>query len=264
MNHNRRCLFPNLKAISLILITLSSCSLYDRKESVFMADQDFVENYRELSPDSSMILINYSIDLGAFGYGQAGTAVLKTADTTKDLRQFSLPNTLIHTKWVDNKTISAKVDIIPSIRAGESIKITNTRINQVSVKVSPLDYIEPDYHLQIEHRETSPDGKHELVAYRYLKDNHNLNFIHISVIPKGGKIPKYGNYFIADNKSDYILYGTWDKNNSLLFYSNELDHDLIQYYLVDNREDIKYKTVKDNPKYARKYRWTEKIGALIP
>jgi len=259
MNYNQRCLFPNLKTICIILIFLSSCSLYDRKESVFISDPDFIENYRELSPDSSMILINYSIDQGAFGYGQVGTAVLKAADTAKDLRPFSLPNTFIYTKWIDNKTISAKVDIIPSIRAGKKIKITNTKISDVSVKVSPLDYTEPDYHLQIEHRETSPAGKHELVAYRYLKDDHNLNFIHISVIPKGGKIPKYGNYFIADNTSDYILYGTWTKNNTLVFYSNEQYHDLIQYYLVDNRENIEYKTVKDNQKYASKYRWTKKL-----
>jgi hypothetical protein len=140
MNYNRRCLFPNLKTKCIILIFLSSCSLYDRKESVFISDPDFVENYRELSPDSSMILINYSIDLGAFGYGQVGTAVLKAADTTKDLRPFSLPNTLIYTKWVDNKTISAKVDIIPSIRAGERIKITDTKIYDVSVKISPLKF----------------------------------------------------------------------------------------------------------------------------
>ncbi|AOM76801.1 hypothetical protein BFS30_06260 [Pedobacter steynii] len=209
-----------------------------------------------------MILINYSIDQGAFGSGQAGTAVLKTVDTTKDLRSSSLPNTLIYTKWIDNKTISAKVDIIPFLRSGERIKITDTKINNISVKVSPLDYTGSDYHLQIEHRETSPDRKHELVAYRYVKDTPG--FIHISVILKGGGIPKYGNYFIADNSSDYILYGTWDKNNTLVFYSNEQYHDLIQYYLVANRENIKYKTVKDDQKYANKYRWTEKAEASIP
>ena len=54
-----------------------------------MTDQDYVENYREYSPDSSMLLINYSLDLGAFGYGQAGTAILKLSDTTKNLRDFS-------------------------------------------------------------------------------------------------------------------------------------------------------------------------------
>lgn len=242
-----------------LLMFVSSCSLYDRKESVFITDQDFVENYRELSPDSTMILINYSIDLGAFGYGQAGTAILKTSDTTKDLRPYSLPNTLIHTKWLYNKVISAEIDIIPSIRAGDKLKITDIKINEVLVKVSALDYIEPDYHLKIEHREASPNGKHELVAYRYLKDNSDLNFIHISVIPSGEEIPKYGNYFIADNTSDYILYGAWDKNNTLIFYTNEQYYDLIQYYFVHGRLNIPYRIIKDNQKYGSKYTWVEKF-----
>ena len=64
----------------LTLVILSSCNLYDRKEAVLMIDQDYVENYREFSPDSSMLLINYSLDLGAFGYGQSGTAILKLSD----------------------------------------------------------------------------------------------------------------------------------------------------------------------------------------
>lgn len=148
----RRCTYLSIP------ILLVSCSLYDRKESVFMTDQDFVENYREFSPDRSMLLVNYSIDLGAFGYGQVGTAVLKTADTSRDLRTFSLPNTLIHTKWIDNKTISAKVDIIPSIRAGGSIKIRDRKINDIVVKVSPLDFIESDYQIQLNTGRSPPTG----------------------------------------------------------------------------------------------------------
>jgi hypothetical protein len=84
----------------LTLVTLSSCNLYDRKEDVLMTDQDYLENYREFSPDSSMLLINYSLDLGAFGNGQAGTAILKPSDTIKNLRDFSLPNTLTRLRWI--------------------------------------------------------------------------------------------------------------------------------------------------------------------
>lgn len=89
----------------LILILLSSCNLYERKEEVFITDNDFVENYREYSPDSSMVLINYSIDLGAFGYGYAGTAILKAVDTTKNLREYTLANDYTRVKWIDNKNM---------------------------------------------------------------------------------------------------------------------------------------------------------------
>lgn len=244
----------------LTLVILSSCNLYDRKEEVFMTDQDYVENYREFSPDSSMLLVNYSLDHGAFGYGQSGTAILKLSDTTKNLRDFSLPNTLTRLKWLDNETISAQFDILPSLRSGEKITLTDKEINGVKIKVSALDYIDKDDHLEIEHRELAPNGQFELVAYRYLKDSSNLNFIHISIIPVGGQIPKYGNYLIADMQSDYVLNGTWTEKNELKFYSNSQYSDLIQYYLVKDRAKIDYKIVTDDKEYGSKYRWTKKSG----
>ena len=225
-----------------------------------MTDQDYVENYREFSPDSSMLLINYSLDLGAFGYGQSGTAILKLSDTTKNLRNFSLPNTLTRLKWLDNQTISAQFDILPSLRSGEKITLTDQEINGVKIKVSALDYIDKDDHLEVEHRELAPNGQFELVAYRYLKDRSNLNFIHISIIPVGGQIPKYGNYLIADMQSDYVLNGTWTEKNELKFYSNSQYSDLIQYYLVKDRAKIDYKIVTDDKEYGSKYRWTKKSG----
>lgn len=225
-----------------------------------MTDQDYVENYREFSPDSSMLLINYSLDLGAFGYGQSGTAILKLSDTIKNLRDYSLPNTLTRLKWLDNQTISAQFDILPSLRTGVKITLTDKEINGVKIKVSALDYMDKDDHLEIEHREISPNGQFELVAYRYLKDRSNLNFIHISVIPIGGQIPKYGNYLIADMQSDYVLNGTWTEKNELKFYSNSQYSDLIQYYLVYDREKVKYEIVIDDKEYGSKYRWTKKSG----
>lgn len=238
------------------MVILSSCRLYDRKEEVLMTDQDYVENYREFSPDSSMLLINYSLDLGAFGYGYAGTAVLKLTDTTKNLRDFSLPTTLTNLKWLDNQTISAQFDILPSLRTGEKFTLTDMEINGIKIKISALDYIDKDDQLEIEHREFSPNGQFELVAYRYLKDRNNLNFIHISVIPVGGKIPKFGNFLIADMQSDYVLYGSWNKDSELEFYSNTQYSDLIQYYLVKDRPKINYNIITDDKKYGGKYRWT--------
>lgn len=242
----------------LTLLILSSCNHYNKKEDVIMTDEHFVENYRAFSPDSSMLLINYSLDLGAFGYGQSGTAILKLFDTTKNLRDFSLPNNLTRLKWLDNQTISAQFDILPSLRTGEKITLSDQEINGVKIKISALDYIDKADHLEIEHRELSPNGQFELVAYRYLKDRSNINFIHISVIPVGGQIPKYGNYLIADMQSDYVLNGTWTEKNELKFYSNSQYAEFIKYYLVDNREKINYEIVIDDKEYGGKYRWTKK------
>jgi hypothetical protein len=244
----------------LTLIIFTSCDLYDRKKEVYLTDKDYVENSREYSPDSSMLLISYSIDLGALGYGQTGTAILSLSDTTKNLREFTIPNTLTKVKWIDNKTISAHFDIIPSLRIGEKVELKDIEVNGIEVKVSAFDYIDKDYYLEIEHREVSPNGQFELIAYRYLRDRRNLNFIHISIIPTGEQIPKYGNYLIADMQSDYVLYGTWTEKNELEFFSNSLYSDLIQYYLVTDRPKFNYKIVTDDNKYGNKYRWTKKSG----
>ena len=57
-------------------------------------------------------------------------------------------------------------------------------------------------------------------------------------------------------QSDYVLNGTWDKDNTLIFYSNNHYADIVQYYLVHNRPDIKYKVINDDKTYGSKYRWT--------
>lgn len=239
-----------------LFINLTSCNLYDgRKEEVLLSDNDYYEFYREISPDKKMLLINYGIDLGAFGYGQCGTAILKESDSLKNLREFTIPNKYVQLKWINDKTISAKEDIIDKIRKGEKINFENFEFNKITIEVSKLDYIEKDYHLEIVKRETSPNGKYELVAYRYLKNNQNVNFIHISIIPKGGDIPKYGNYYIGDRVSDYILNGHWNERNELEFYSNQQYSDYIQNYFVKNKINIKYHIIIDENKYGSKYRW---------
>ena len=239
-----------------ILTLLFGCVSYDRKQEVFKTDKDFTEFWRQPSPDSSMLLISYGIDLGAFGYGQAGTAFLKLSDTTKDFRQFTLSNTFDRIKWIDNKSVSAQFDTIPLIREGKPSAFKDTIINGVTVKVSSYDYIGSNPKQIIEHQETSPDGQYELIAYRYMNDEHNLNFIHVSIIAAGGQVPKHGNYLIADRHSDYVLNGTWDKDNTLIFYSNNLYTNMVQYYLVHNHPDIKYKVINDDKTYSSKYRWT--------
>lgn len=222
-----------------------------------MTDTDFVENYREFSTDSSMVLINYSIDLGAFGYGQSETALLKISDTNKNLTEFSLPNTMINVKWIDNQTISAQYDIFPYLRTGEKFKDAIQSMNGIKIKITPFDNIDKDDRLKIEHREISPNGKYELVAYRYSKNNDDLNIVHISVISVGMKIPKYGNYFIGDSHSDYVFYGTWTKDNRLKFYTNSIAQDMVQYFFVQNGPDIPYTIITDDNTYGDDYRWVK-------
>ena len=95
----------------LLLLILSACATAPRK--IYISDSDFVEESREYSPDRAMLILNYTLDIGALGYSNRGTAVLRISDLTKDLTQFNLPDNLEQVKWIDNKTISARIDVIP-------------------------------------------------------------------------------------------------------------------------------------------------------
>src|SRR5262245_24342864 len=239
----------------LLLLILSACATTPRM--IYISDNDFVEVSRQYSPNRAMLILNYTLDIGALGYSKGGTAVLRTSDLAKDLTQFSLPDNLEQAKWIDNETISARIDVIPYIRNAEEPPIRDIEVNGVKVNVAPYDHIEKEFHIETEHREASPDGKYELVAYRYCKDRSSLNFIHISVIHKGEGLPKYGNYYIADMYADRILYGTWTRDNTLVFYSNSMYADHIKHFFVRNRPNIKLEIIVDDSRFAAKYLWTE-------
>jgi hypothetical protein len=246
-----------MKSIFILALILTAC-VPTRKHEIFMTDSDYAEFDRQYSPDSSKILLNYGVDLGAFGYGKAEKAVLNLADTTKNLREYTINQPLTRVKWTSNESISGSIDIIPFIRSGEKYELKNENIDGVEVIVTPYDFIEQDFKQMIEFREISPNQKYELVAYRYCKSRSALNFIHVSIIEKGQEIPKYGNYLIADMQSDYVFDGGWTRDNKLTFYTNELYADMVQYYLVENRPNIEYELKVDKDKFGSKYRWMKK------
>lgn len=245
--------------LSFILIFLILIACNPIKDGFYMSDDNYLENSRIYSPDSSMILLNYCSDWGALGSGESRTAILKLADTTKNLQQYSLPTKMINVKWIDNKSVSAQIDIIPLIRSNSKIHFKDTMVNAVKVKVSGYDYIDSTDCLEIVKRESSPNGLYEMVAYRY-SDKYNLNFIHVSVITKGAQIPKYGNYFIADMQDDVINDGTWNNANELNFYSSSDCSDLMKYYLVKGRPKINYHILVDSVRFGTQYRWMKKSG----
>ena len=245
----------NVVPLALLVLFNSCFQLYDRKKEIFTTDSDYVEFERLISPDGSALLLNYGIDLGATGYGCAGTAVLTLEDTLKDLRQFTLPNTLTEVKWIDNRTVSAKFDIVPSIRMGESLSLKNTTVNGIHVVITPKN--DASDSLVVEYREMSPNGKYELIAYRYIIDSEDITPIHVSIISAGAEIPKYGNYYIGERTSDYVLGGTWSKESNLIFYSNNQYSDMIEYYFVKNRPSVKYSVIVNDSKYGGKYLWKD-------
>lgn len=87
-----------------------------------------------------MLILNYTLDIGALGYSKGRTAVLKISDLASDLTQFNLPDNLEQVKWINNNTISARMDVIPYIRNGEKPPIKDVEMNGVKVIVAPYDH----------------------------------------------------------------------------------------------------------------------------
>jgi hypothetical protein len=237
----------------LVVFLLAACTLNCDRE-IHMRDSNFVEIWREFSPDSSKILLAYCIDIGATGYSAKSTALLRTSDTTHDLSQFTLPIEPVWIHWVTNDTVSAFVDVFPLIRAAKSTDSPPLSFNGTSVKLIPYDYIDTTSHLSVVSRQISPDGKFEMVAYRY-PTSYDLRVLHISIIRANGSIPKYGNFLIGDVWSDPVLNASWISGDSLLLYSNLEEADWVRHFLVSNGPPFPYRISIDRSKYESQYRW---------
>ena len=244
------------KKIAFLLLAfplLWSCST-NHKNKVLLVDKDFHEFNRVYSPNHQKLVLNYGSDKGAFSYAVRGTAILNNKDTSKNLVKYTLPNNITNFKWVGNDSLSAQFDIIPSIRDGKNVSVHDAVVNGVYVNIERNDYIGKNSKRIILYKETSPDGKYDMIVYRY-KNEDGPSLLHLSVIPAKGSIPHYGNYFIANAQADYIYYARWNKANKLIFFTDDVGKDLIYYGLIKNRPAIEYQIVSDDDKYSKVKVW---------
>lgn len=127
----------------------------------------------------------------------------------------------------------------------------DTVLNGVTVKIIRRDPIDTTFTRNIFYRETSPNGKYELVVYKYVKPENGNYFLNISVINKGDSIPKFGNFYISRWDFDCFTDIRWDKTNTLDCKVSSSCYNSFADYLVKNRPDIKYNvqindTIKGN------------------
>jgi hypothetical protein len=69
------------------------------------------------SPDSSVAIVYYTLDVGARGIRDY-KAVVRQSDYNDDLMTHNLPPELVVIKWIDNKTIEVKYDPNEPLRLG--------------------------------------------------------------------------------------------------------------------------------------------------
>jgi len=111
----------------------------------------------------------------------------------------------------------------------------------VTVKIIHKDPIDTSFTRKIFYRDTSPNGKYDLVVYKYVKPVNGNYFLNISIINKGDSIPKYGNFYISRWDFDCFTDIRWDSTNILDCKVSSSCYYSFADYLVKNRPDIKYK-----------------------
>jgi hypothetical protein len=228
----------------LFVVTITSC---------ITSPGTFTEFSRAYSPDSTKFLLRYDYVQGAWDGGRSSSVtILNSTDSVKpDNIKYSY-STYDFDKiyWKGNDTVLIEDKYTEFISQGKS-PLKDTVLNGVTFKIIHKDPIDTSFTRKIFYRETSPNGKHDLVVYKYIKPVNGNYFLNISIINKGDSIPKFGNFYISRWDFDCFTDIRWDSSSTLDIKVSESCYYSFTDYLVKGRPDIKYKvqindTIKGN------------------
>jgi hypothetical protein len=219
----------------------------------FASPGTFTEFSRTYSPDSTKFLLKYDYVQGAWDGGRScAVTILNTTDSVKPEKiKYSYSSyDLDNIYWKGSDTVVIEEKYTEFVSQGKSA-LRDTILNGVHVKVIQRDPIDTSFTRKIFYREAAPNGKHELIVYKYVKPVNGNYFLNISVINKGDSIPKFGNFYISRWDFDCFMDVRWDSTNILDIKVSEACYYAFADYLVKNRSDVKYKvqindTIKGN------------------
>jgi len=217
----------------IVCVTIASCST---------SPGTFTEFSRTYSPDSSKFLLNYTYVQGAWDGGRSSlVTILNSSDSVQPVNvKYSL-STYDFDKiyWKGNDTILIEDKYTEYISQGKS-PLRDTALHGVTVKIIHRDPIDTSFTRKIFYREASPNGRYDLIVYKYVKPVNGNYFLNISVINKSDSIPKFGNFYISRWDFDCFTDIRWDKASILDCKVSSSCYYSFADYLVKNRPDIKY------------------------
>jgi hypothetical protein len=202
----------------------------------------FTEQSRAYSPDSTKFLLRYGYEQGAWDGDRSYLVTVLNAKDSVNPRNISFSYTSYdfdRIYWNGNDTIIIEDSYTEYKSQGET-PVKDTVLDGVIVKVIHRDPIDSTFTRKIMYRETSPDGKYDLVVYRYVKPGNEDHFLNISVIPAGDSIPKYGNFYISRRGFDCFTDVRWGDSDILeCGVSSECYYEFDDY-LVKHRPPVHY------------------------
>jgi len=219
----------------------------------FTTPGTFTEFSRTYSPDSSKFILKYDYVQGAWDGGRSFfVTILNSTDSVEPsiIKKSYSSLDFDNLYWKNNDTIVIEEKFTEYISQGKSI-LNDTVINGVVIKIAQKDPIDSTFTRKIFYREYSPNGKHVLIVYKYVKPVNGNYFLNISVINKGDSIPRFGNFYVSRFDFDCFTDIRWNKTNKLAIKVSESCYYSFTDYLVKSRPEIKYSvqindTIKGN------------------
>lgn len=218
----------------IVCVTIVSC---------FTSPATFREYYRTYSPDSSKFLLHYNYEQGAWDGGRSSSiAIMHSTDSVRPGNIKNSYSTYDFDKiyWKGNDTVIIEDKYTEFMSQGKST-LKDEVLDGIIVKVIHKDPIDTSFTRKIFYRDTSPNGKYDLIIYKYVKPVNGNYFLNISIIHNGDSIPKYGNFYISRWDFDCFTDIRWDSTSILDIKVAEGCYHAFADYLVKARPDIKYK-----------------------
>jgi hypothetical protein len=220
--------------VFLLIVTTTSC---------ITSPGTFTEYSRTYSPDSTKFLLRYGFAQGAWDGGRSSSVTIlhSTDSVMPDNIKYSY-STYDFDKiyWKGNDTVVIEDKYTEFMSQGKS-PLQDTVLSGVTVKIIQKDPIDTSFTRKIFYRDTSPNGKHDLIVYKYVKPVNGNYFLNISIINKGDSIPKYGNFYISRWDFDCFTDIRWDSSSVLDIKVSEACYYAFAGYLVKSKPDIQYK-----------------------
>ena len=226
---------PGLIIIIVFVLLWTACFDLTTKGTFTVAD-------RVYSPDSSRYLLKYEYVQGAWDGGRTWMATILRKGDSADPKniQFSYSNLdFDDLYWKTNDTMILEERFTEFVANGRS-QLRDTVLNGVTIHVIQRDPIDTSYRRKIFYRETSPDGKHELYVYKYVKPVNGNYFLNVSIVNAGDSLPKFGNFFVTRYDFDCLNDIRWDSASILDIKASSSCYFAFAEYLVKNRPDIPY------------------------